>query len=161
MDKKSFLIGAIGLGVGAGLMYMLDPDRGRRRRAIVRDKTVHLVNETEDRLEHAAAHLANRARGTFAEVKSRFSSEQVDDAVLVERVRAKLGRVTGDPHAITVTAVNGMVKLTGLVDEAEIAKITDGALSVRGVKEVENRLQARQQTPQELAKAAIARAATF
>jgi hypothetical protein len=29
-----------GMGVGASLMYMLDPDRGSRRRALVRDKII-------------------------------------------------------------------------------------------------------------------------
>lgn len=36
------LTAVIGLGVGAGLMYLLDPDIGRRRRAITRDKAINL-----------------------------------------------------------------------------------------------------------------------
>jgi len=34
-----------GLMVGAALMYLFDPDRGRTRRAYLRDKTVRLRNE--------------------------------------------------------------------------------------------------------------------
>ena len=36
MNKGVTLIG--GVGLGAALMYMLDPDRGKRRRALVQDK---------------------------------------------------------------------------------------------------------------------------
>src|SRR4051812_35769009 len=33
------------VGLGAGLMYFLDPDRGRRRRALVRDQFIHALHE--------------------------------------------------------------------------------------------------------------------
>ena len=39
-----------GIGIGAALMYLLDPDRGRRRRALVRDKAVHFARVSGDRL---------------------------------------------------------------------------------------------------------------
>jgi hypothetical protein len=50
------------LGLGAGLMYFLDPDRGRRRRTLVRDQMAHADNvlgdaavppENSIRLKHA------------------------------------------------------------------------------------------------------------
>ena len=41
MTKESALIG--GAGLGAGLMYLLDPDRGKRRRALVRDQAARSV----------------------------------------------------------------------------------------------------------------------
>ena len=37
-----------GIGLGAALMYMLDPDRGNRRRALVRDKLVRAAHKTPD-----------------------------------------------------------------------------------------------------------------
>ena len=36
MNKGVALIG--GVGLGAALMYIFDPDRGGRRRALIRDK---------------------------------------------------------------------------------------------------------------------------
>jgi hypothetical protein len=35
-----------GLGVGTGLMYVLDPQQGKRRRALLRDKLVWLQRKT-------------------------------------------------------------------------------------------------------------------
>jgi len=56
-----------GVTVGAGLMYLLDPERGRRRRALLRDKCVSLSSQTGDALGRTARHLGNRAQGVAAE----------------------------------------------------------------------------------------------
>lgn len=64
-----------GMLVGAGLMYMLDPARGRRRRALVGDQMVHAAHELEEAgewLEGTSRHLGNRAHGIAAETRSRF-----------------------------------------------------------------------------------------
>ena len=37
-----------GAGLGAGLMYILDPQQGRRRRALMRDQFVHALHELDD-----------------------------------------------------------------------------------------------------------------
>jgi len=60
----------IGAGLGAGLMYLLDPDRGRRRRALVRDKAVHLARVTERTLEVRSREMKNRAQGFAAQIRS-------------------------------------------------------------------------------------------
>src|SRR5262245_1423665 len=61
MDRTiAFLAGA---GLGAGLMYVLDPQMGRRRRALVRDKAVGLAHQAQDAAEVVAKDAANRARG--------------------------------------------------------------------------------------------------
>ena len=39
------LVGLGGLGFGAALMYMFDPDRGSRRRALLSDKIVSTANK--------------------------------------------------------------------------------------------------------------------
>src|SRR5690606_28971160 len=38
----------IGMAMGAGMMYLLDPGRGARRRALIRDQVVHGAHEIED-----------------------------------------------------------------------------------------------------------------
>lgn len=75
-NDKSGLIGGLGLGLclGVGLMYYLDPGRGRRRRALVRDQAVHLKHETEDNVSGKAKDLSNRARGVVAEARGAADS---------------------------------------------------------------------------------------
>jgi len=61
MDRTiAFLAGA---GVGAGLAYVLDPQQGRRRRALGRDKAVSLAHKARDAAEVVAKDARNRARG--------------------------------------------------------------------------------------------------
>jgi hypothetical protein len=52
-----------GAGLGAGLMYVLDSDLGRRRRALVRDKAVHLAHEACEAADVVARDMRNRAHG--------------------------------------------------------------------------------------------------
>ncbi len=52
-----------GLGLGAGLMYILDPDQGRRRRAMVRDQANRLTNEVQEGVEVVRRDMNNRLEG--------------------------------------------------------------------------------------------------
>ena len=131
----------VGLGLGTGLMYLLDPDRGKRRRALLRDKSVWAARKTGECVEVTARDLGNRTKGLVAKIQSRFSSEPVDDTVLVDRVRAKLGRVVSHPSAIHVTAQNGNVTLNGPILAAEVPELLACVNRVRGVNEVANNLE--------------------
>src|SRR5690242_11111828 len=108
MNKKAALVG---VGVGAALMYFFDPDRGRRRRALVRDKVDAAANKTADYAGKFQRDLRNKAYGMVAETKSIFRTGQVPDDVLVDRVRSKLGRYPVHMGAVEVRADNGIVKL--------------------------------------------------
>ena len=64
------LLGIIAsVGVGAGLAYLFDPDQGRKRRALIRDKAVSATHSVNETLEGKARHLSNRARGLVAEAR--------------------------------------------------------------------------------------------
>lgn len=127
-----------GLGLGAALMYVLDPERGKRRRALVRDKAVRVASRTGERIEARSRDLRNRVRGVAAEAKSLTRPEAVDDAVLEERVRAEIGRVVKTPGAIEVSATGGVVTLSGPVLASEVDDLLSAARGVRGVEDVVN-----------------------
>ncbi|MDQ3949093.1 MAG: BON domain-containing protein, partial [Gemmatimonadota bacterium] len=133
------VLGAFGLGVA--LMYFLDPGRGARRRAIVRDKVVHLAHKTGDAAETTGRDLRNRAQGLAAEVRGRFDREDVDDDVLVERVRAEMGRAVSHPSSIVVTATEGRVTLSGPILAREVGELLSHVRSVRGVQDVVDQLE--------------------
>jgi hypothetical protein len=134
-----------GFGLGAGLMYLFDSQQGRRRRALVRDKAVRAAHQAEEGLGKLRRDLANRVTGLAAEAKGLLSGEEVPDAVLVERVRSKLGRIVSHPHAIHVQAANGRVTLSGPILAHEVKPLLDCVSSVAGVKGVENRLDVHQE----------------
>lgn len=139
MKNQGGLIG--GLLAGAGLMYLLDPDRGARRRALVRDRAARARTKLGDGLDATARDLRNRAKGTAAEVQSRFRREDADDDTLRERVRSAIGRAVSHPSAVAVSVSEGRVILGGPVLEHELDDLLRAARRVRGVSEVVNELE--------------------
>ncbi len=67
-----------GLAVGAAVMYMLDPDSGRRRRALVRDKATSYTRKGIEAARGKAEDLRNRARGLIAESKNAMRASAVE-----------------------------------------------------------------------------------
>jgi hypothetical protein len=98
----SFVVAA---GLGAALMYLLDPQHGRRRVALLRGQWTRVVRKGRDSADAGWRDLANRASGLVARARGAWRAETPDDDVLVERVRAELGRWVSHPHAIEVSAV--------------------------------------------------------
>lgn len=125
---------------GAISMYLLDPDHGRRRRAVMRDRVASGVSRIDDATSIASRDLRNRARGVAHEVRSRFTREEVPDEILCERVRSRLGYAVSHPGAIEVSALSGRVVLSGAVLEREYVRLLRTVWAVRSVADVEDRL---------------------
>jgi osmotically-inducible protein OsmY len=138
MDKRVAFFS--GLGIGAGAMFLLDPERGKRRRALMRDRAIHISNTSKEALEKTARDLRNRATGMVAETKAMLREEHVPDSVLVERVRATLGRYPVHDRAVHIEARDGVVTLTGDTLANEVETLIDAVTSVHGVKDVVNLL---------------------
>ncbi|HSE26157.1 MAG TPA: hypothetical protein VLB68_31095 [Pyrinomonadaceae bacterium] len=144
MNKGLTLISAAGMG--AGLMYLCDPDRGKRRRALLRNKAIHISRIANDAAGKTQRDIRNHLRGALAEVKAVFAEEgPVFDAVLAARVRSKLGRVVSHPGAVEVKAVDGAIVLSGLILADEVHPLLDTVIGIHGVKNIENRLEAHEQ----------------
>jgi hypothetical protein len=132
---------AVGAGIGAVLAFIFDPQVGGRRRALVRDKFVRATRKTRDGVDAVSRDFANRTRGIAAATRARLGHEEVDDWRLVERVRARLGRVVSHPRAIDVHVSNGAVTLIGPILAGEVDRVVSAVASVRGVEAVLNELE--------------------
>ena len=137
MNITSLLVGA---GAGAGLMYLLDPDQGNRRRALMRDRIARARHLTGDAMDATSRDMRNRARGVVAELRARLIPEDVSDDVLHERVRARLGQTIRYARAIDTAVADGTVTLRGPVLATDVARVVRRVGQVPGVRSVDNRL---------------------
>lgn len=133
---------AVSIALASALaMYYLDPRSGRRRRALLRDRTTHTLRQTRDLLDTAITDARNRAQGLYCTTVARLRPEQVDDQRLAERVRSKLGRVCSHPRALHVEVDKGRVTLRGDILRQELSGVLRAVKHVPGVRDVTNELQ--------------------
>jgi hypothetical protein len=126
-------------------MYLFDPDRGKRRRTLVRNKMRHAARVAGDVTGKTGRDIHNHVMGVLAEVGSLFRTRDVSDDVVKARVRAKLGRLVSHPSAIEVKAVSGSVILSGPILAREEHPFLDSVAVIHGVKNIENLLELHEQ----------------
>ncbi len=129
------------IGLGAGLMYFLDPQNGERRRTMVRDKATSLVSSIDDSIDVAVEDTRNRARGVLSEMTAKLSDQGAPDWILEERVRSNLGRSPSHARAVDVRADGGHIHLSGPVLREEKDDILKATSRTRGVYGVVDELQ--------------------
>jgi len=122
-------------GAGALSMYFLDPHRGRRRRAELRDSWIHSIREIEKFTGRFGRDLANRTSGVMAEAQHFFRHEPPTDYVLEQRVHTALGGVVSNPRSVEVSAKAGSVFLSGWIMAEEADDVDKAVASVEGVKD--------------------------
>lgn len=146
MRKHSNQTGALlaGLGLGAALMYILDPKRGARRRALLRDQASSALRTGRREFRRRTEDLKHRAEGAVAELRGRLRERKdgtVDDEQLAERVRAELGHKVHHTSALEVSAQDGIVTLAGMIPREELPDALATARKVRGVEQVRDELR--------------------
>jgi osmotically-inducible protein OsmY len=144
LSWSMFFVGAL---CGAAAVSLLDPQQGSARRARLRDKGSSWARRAKEDAERRARDAAQRAEGRRYELE--HADEEVTDALLVERVRAQLGKRVSHPHAVHVQAFNGTVVLSGLCLRHEVDGLLAIVGKVRGVKGLDNRLDVRDQPANE------------
>jgi hypothetical protein len=125
---------------GAAAMYYFDPEMGRRRRALARDKAVALSHDARDYAQGKSRRIADRAKGLAATVGHR-AVEPLSDYQLRDRIRSQLGRVASHPRAIEVDVIDGDVCLYGDVLAEDVQPVVSTVSSMTGVKAVDNQLR--------------------
>ncbi len=131
----------LGLGAGVALMFFLDPAAGRRRRAAVQEKSTHYARHAAHTRDALARRVLGHIRGAIAMIRHEVEPDQpVEDAILLERVRAAMGHVVPDPRGVDIRVRCGTVILKGPASHQQIPELVACAGRVRGVREVDNRL---------------------
>lgn len=128
---------------GIAVAYFLDPQAGRRRRHVTRDKAVSLARHASRRGRKLVHHVSSDARGYVERAKhARAGEEQLDDATLVDKVESIVFRDRDVPKGrININAENGVVFLRGEVERPELVEALGArVLKVKGVRGVENLL---------------------
>lgn len=129
------------LGLGAALMYCLDPNHGRRRRVELKNQATRLGKQGVRAIDIATRDAQNRFRGFIAESRAKMSRETPSDDVIVQRARSRLGRACSHPTLIHTSCQDGRLRLEGYVLEREHDQVLRAMSRVPGVRLVENALQ--------------------
>ena len=135
-----FLAAALG---GAALAYFMDPQNGRRRRHVTRDRALALARHGFRRGRKLVNHVSSDARGYVDRARhAGGSGDALDDVTLVDKVESIVFRDRDVPKGqINVNAENGVVFLRGEVDQPElVASLEERVLKVSGVRGVQNLL---------------------
>ncbi len=124
-----------GLVIGAAAMYILDPDRGNRRRALARDKILHGFRRARENANKQARNAWHNLYGSVAETraKMRDATSEFDDELLAERVRAQLGHVIEHPGGLDIRVDDGCAIISGPVLDGEKEKIESRLHEIRGL----------------------------
>ena len=138
--------------LGAAVAYFFDPDSGRRRRNMTRDRTLALFRRLGRRSARMGRGVAAEAYGVSQKVTHLREEEkpQPDDVTLARKVETEIFRDPDVPKGqINVNAENGVVFLRGQVERPEMIRdLEERTRSVQGVQDVENLLHVPEAPPQ-------------
>lgn len=142
---EDILVLTAGLGAGAGLMYLCDPNRGRARRSRLAGELHGFIRRDESRVAKRAKDLLHRVGGFAAEAVSALTeeAESVTDEVLIARVNSRLGHVLSHPHEVKVQARDGVVTLEGKLTHSERRRLRQEVKDIPGVKRVNDCMTSR------------------
>ena len=120
-------------------MYLFDPDRGRSRRARLRDRIRGGIHFLQRHANKQARNLGHHLVGGLHEIRSsiRDRATHIDEDILLDRVRAQLGRDVQHMRMLELSVKNGCVVVEGPVTHGEAEKIRKKVRKIRGVRDCE------------------------
>jgi osmotically-inducible protein OsmY len=137
---RSWITAAV---VGGGLAIFLDPDMGRRRRHIARDKLRSLMRRASREAESQVEYAGGKVYGIVQErVPHPRDNPNPDDATLRDRVESEVFRDQRIPKGqININVADGVVEVRGeLTSKDDIDRVITSVRRVPDVMEVHNYL---------------------
>lgn len=125
-----------GIAGATAAAYFLDRQHGSERRSRFARKAERLASAAVDGVSLGFKDTSHRLFGRARQVWLTTRRDQVDDRVLSERIRSRMGRILSRPHKVQVVCDKGVVTLWGEAPQHEIGELTQAVAAVAGVKEV-------------------------
>ena len=139
----------VGVGAAAAAaMYLLDPDRGRSRRAKLSDQAAALARKAEEKTRAQAEYQKGVVQGLAHDLTEPFRSEpEFDDETLRQKVKSEaIGRWDGPKNDVQVDVDNGVVTLKGNIDAEKVDRLIRLVKGVPGVASVNDQLSVPQRS---------------
>lgn len=140
---RASLVGALAAGAGAGIAiaYLFDPQEGRRRRHVLRDRVLAALRRREREAERQARYMASKAQGAVAAATTpERDPSELNDPALEAKVESELFRSpdVGREH-VNVNVEDGRVQLRGEVPSREqMEDLVRRTCDIAGITEVES-----------------------
>ena len=142
MRVRDFLTGA---AVGAAGAYFLDPDNGKRRRDIARDRGMAAGRDVVAEAERKARYAEGVATGAAAKATpgTGRDAEELNDPALAAKVESEIFRPADAPKdKVDVNVEDHVVYLRGHLDSGDQAnQLVEAARRVEGVRDVESLIE--------------------
>jgi CBS domain-containing protein len=132
---------AVAMTLGAGLMYLLDPNRGGARRAYIREQASCLTEKTKHFVDTASHEVRKGSETVVSGARSLLGTHNGGANVSHQGSR----NIMGMPAAqLTAAGLGGGLALFGLMKKSRLART---AAAVAGAAYVARTLSRRQQSP--------------
>ncbi len=135
--------GAVGALLGVGAAYLLDPQRGRARRAMLADRLTHLGRQAADGMRRGSSSIVREGRDLASQATHRGGGEIMpNDSALSDKVESELFADATIPKGkININVEEGVVVLRGEVDgPGQIDELRRKAERIPGVMRVDSLL---------------------
>jgi osmotically-inducible protein OsmY len=132
----------------AAAMYLLDPDRGRSRRAKLTDQAAALARKAEEKTRAQAEYQKGMMKGLAHDLTEPFRPEpDFDDETRRQKVNSEaIGRWEGLTSDVEVDVDDGVVTLKGNVDAEKVDRLIRLVKGVPGVASVNDQLSVPQRS---------------
>jgi len=130
--------------VGAGLAYMFDPQSGKRRRHVLRDRSTAILRRLGRRSARRTKYVAGNVEGVAEKAAGAVSgqSEGADDATVKDRILSQAFREAGvSTGDVAVEVSDGIATLRGMLESVDLVHdLVERVRAVPGVRTVTPRL---------------------
>jgi osmotically-inducible protein OsmY len=142
---RKFLASLGLIALGGLIMYLVDPDRGRSRRARLADQAEARSRDVADAVSATARYQAGVVKGVAHDVADVFTSDEngYDDEKLRQKVRSEaIGPTDLGDADIEIDVTDGEVSVRGsLSDDKVRRRLLKAIEKVDGVRSVEDQLE--------------------